>query len=162
MSTIEQHLRDLGLELPSLSAASPLYVPAIASGGLVYTSGQLPLVDGSLCSPGGQGRVSDSLVEDAAKASRIALLNALAAVRSVSGSLDALTGIVRMTLYVSSEPGFHGQHLVANGASSLLHDLFGERGMHARSAVGVASLPLDASLELELVVAFNPPFATSV
>ncbi|TCD48367.1 RidA family protein [Chlorobium sp. N1] len=155
MGAIEQSLADLGLRLPPPSAASPLYAPALASGGYVYTSGQLPLADGSLVEPGGRGRVSDFLVEDAARASRIALLNALAAIRSVTGSLDAVTRVVRLVLYVASEPDFHGQHLVANGASSLLHDIFKERGSHVRSAVGVAALPLEASLELELVVAYN-------
>ncbi|ABB23822.1 RidA family protein [Pelodictyon luteolum] len=161
MESIEQNLADAGLVLPSPSTASPLYAPAILSGNLIYTSGQLPMVDGVLASRGGVGRVSAARLEDASLASRIALINALAAIRTVTGSLDAITQVVRLTLYVSSEPDFTGQHLVANAASTVLLDIFKERGRHVRSAVGVACLPLDASLELELIVAYNPSFPPS-
>ncbi|KZK74733.1 MAG: LysR family transcriptional regulator [Pelodictyon luteolum] len=161
MDSIEQNLADTGLTLPTPSTASPLYVPALLSGNLIYTSGQLPLANGVLVAPGGIGRVGDACLEAASEASRIALLNALAAICTVSGSLEAITQVVRLTLYVSSEPDFTGQHLVANGASSLLLDIFKERGRHVRSAVGVASLPLNASLELELIVAYNPSCSRS-
>jgi enamine deaminase RidA (YjgF/YER057c/UK114 family) len=122
------------------------------SGNYVYTSGQLPLFDGVLIEPGGKGKVNEDRKGDAVYASRIALLNALAAIKSVTGTLDSIERIVKMTLYVASELNFSSQHLVANGASTLLHEIFGEQGAHARSAVGVAELPLNASLELELIV----------
>jgi enamine deaminase RidA (YjgF/YER057c/UK114 family) len=152
MSSIEEKIIKAGYMLPQLQAAAGLYLPAIRSGNLVYTSGQLPLRDGKLIVPGGTGKVNNMVMEDAAAASRAALLNALAAVKSVSGSLDCIEKIIKLTLYVASEAGFCSQHLVANGASSLLHEIFGERGVHTRSAVGVAELPLGASLEIELIV----------
>ncbi|NMW21018.1 MAG: RidA family protein [Chlorobiaceae bacterium] len=156
MATIEEKIINAGFALPQPPAAAGLYSPAIRSGNLVFTSGQLPLRDGQLVEPGGKGKVNDLRKDDAFHASRVALLNALAAIKSVTGTLDSIERIVKLTLYVSSETCFSSQHLVANGASSLLHEIFGERGAHARSAVGVAELPLDASLELELIVQFKP------
>ena len=155
MDNFEEKIIKAGFMLPPLPAVAGLYSPAIITGNLVFTSGQLPLMDGKLIEPGGKGKVSDVRKDEAFHASRVALLNALAAIKSVTGSLDAIEKIVKLTLYVSSETFFSSQHLVANGASSLLHEIFGERGVHARSAVGVAELPLDASLELELIVQFN-------
>jgi len=152
MGIVEEKIIRVGFVLPQLPAAAGLYFPAIRSGSQVYTSGQLPLLDGKLVEPGGKGVVNENQKEDAVYASRIALLNALAAIKFVTGTLDSIERIVKLTVYVASEQGFSGQHLVANGASSLLHDIFGERGGHARSAVGVAALPLDASLEIELIV----------
>jgi enamine deaminase RidA (YjgF/YER057c/UK114 family) len=152
MGTVEEKIIKTGHILPQLSIAAGLYSPAIRSGNYVYTSGQLPVVDGKLIEPGGKWKINDESKEDAVYASRVALLNALAAIKSVTGTLDSIEKIVKLTLYVASERNFSGQHLVANGASSLLHELFGERGSHARSAVGVAELPLNASLELELIV----------
>lgn len=152
MGTVEEKIITTGFMLPQLSTAAGLYSPAIRSGNYVYTSGQLPLVDGKLIEPGGKWKIDDESKEDAVYASRIALLNALAAIKSVTGTLDSIERIVKLTLYVASEGNFSGQHLVANGASSLLHEIFGGRGSHARSAVGVAELPLNASLELELIV----------
>ncbi|MEI8186286.1 MAG: RidA family protein [Chlorobiaceae bacterium] len=155
MSVIEQNIIKAGFLLPQPPAVAGLYSPAIISGNLVFTSGQLPLKDGKLIEPGGKGKVNDVRKDDAFHASRVALLNALAAIKSVAGSLDSIEKIVKLTLYVSSETFFSSQHLVANGASSLLHEIFGARGAHARSAVGVTELPLDASLELELVVQYK-------
>ncbi len=151
MGIVEEKIIRIGLILPKLPAAAGLYSPAVRSGNLVYTSGQLPLLDGKLIEPGGKGRVNEERKEDAIHASRVALLNALAAIKSVTGTLDSIERIVKLTLYVASEQGFSSQHLVANGASSLLHEIFGEWGCHSRSAVGVAELPLDASLEIELI-----------
>ncbi len=152
MSSIEEKIIHAGFVLPLLASAAGLYSPALRSGNLVYTSGQLPLHDGKLLMPGGKGKVNELNKEDAIRASKVALLNALAAIKSVTGTLDSIERIVKLTLFVASENNFTSQHLVANGASSLLHDIFGERGVHARSAVGVAELPLEASLELELIV----------
>jgi enamine deaminase RidA (YjgF/YER057c/UK114 family) len=118
----------------------------------VFTSGQLPLQDGKLIEPGGQGKVNEANVEDAIYASRIALLNGLAAIKSLTGTLSSIERIVKLTIYVASDHLFSSQHIVANGASSLLHKLFGEIGFHSRSAIGVAELPLNASLEIELIV----------
>jgi enamine deaminase RidA (YjgF/YER057c/UK114 family) len=155
MSSIEENIIKSGFTLPQLPASAGLYVPAIQAGNLVYSSGQLPLREGKLIEPGGKGKVSERNLDDACNASRAALLNALAAVKSVTGSLERIEKVIKLTLYVASDSGFSSQHLVANGASSLLHDIFGERGVHARSAVGVAELPLGASLEIELIVQVN-------
>ena len=152
MSVIEQNIIKAGFILPQLPTVAGLYSPAISSGNLVFTSGQLPFKDGKLIEPGGKGKVNEVRKDEAFHASRVALLNALAAIKSVTGSLDSIEKIVKLTLYVSSETFFSSQHMVANGASSLLHEIFGERGVHARSAVGVTELPLNASLELELIV----------
>ncbi len=151
MGIVEEKIIRIGLMMPQLPTAAGLYSPAIRSGNHVYTSGQLPLIDGKLIEPGGKGKINDERTDDAVYASRIALLNALAAIKSVTGTLDSIERIVKLTLYVVSENNFSNQHLVANGASSLLHEIFGAQGGHVRSAVGVAELPLNASLELELI-----------
>ncbi|MDP8306322.1 MAG: RidA family protein [Candidatus Chlorobium antarcticum] len=156
MAHIEQKLADIGLSLPALPPPAGQYVTAVSVGNIIYTSGHLPFSEGRLIAEGSRGRVGDESLEAAALAARIALLNALASIRSVAGSLDALERIVKLTLYVASEPSFNDQHLVADGASSLLNELFGEKGVHVRSAVGVAELPLGASLELELIVQYDP------
>jgi enamine deaminase RidA (YjgF/YER057c/UK114 family) len=155
MASIEQSLQKSGIELPAVAAPAGLYQPAIRIGELIYTSGQLPLVDGKLQELKGKGCVSEQSQDDAAKAARTAALNAVAAIRSVAGSLDAVARIVKLTVYVSSSPGFTNQHIVANGASALIGEIFGDAGRHVRSAVGVAALPLDASVEVELI-AFSP------
>ncbi len=152
MGSIEEKIIKTGFTLPQITTVAGLYSPAMRTGNLVYTSGQLPLWNGKLVEPGGKGKVNDINSEDAAYASKVALLNALAAIKSVTGTLDSIEKIVKLTLYVASEYLFSSQHLVANGASSLLLEIFGKQGTHARSAVGVAELPLDASLELELIV----------
>lgn len=119
---------------------------------MVYTSGQLPVVDGALVATGLVGaRDGDVTPEIAADCARIAVLNALAAVASAAGSIDAVVGIVKMTGFVASAPGFTGQPAVLNAASAVLADVFGEQGRHARSAVGVAELPLGAPVEIELI-----------
>lgn len=148
----EQRLADLGLTLPPVAAPVASYTPAVRSGQHVYTSGQLPFVDGALPATGKVG-VGEGLVDpaDAAWHARTAALNALAAVASVAGGLDRVVRIVKVVGFVASDPGFTGQPAVINGASDLLRDVFGDAGVHARSAVGVAVLPLDSPVEVELV-----------
>ena len=150
MSAPSERLAALGVALPPVPAPVAAYVPAVRVGDLIYTSGQLPLEGGQLLATGQVGsRVS---VEDAARCARAAALNGLAAVAEVAGSLDAVTQIVKVVVYVSCAPDFAGHPTVGNGASELLGEVFGEAGRHARSAVGVASLPLDAPVEIELIV----------
>lgn len=156
MGIIEEKIIKAGFLLPQSASVAGLYSPAMRSGNLVYTSGQLPLFDGKLIEPGGKGKIDEERKEEAVYAARVALINALAAVKSVTGTLDRIEQIIKLTLYVASKNNFSSQHLIANGASSLLHEIFGERGGHARSAVGVAELPLNSSLELELIIEYNP------
>jgi enamine deaminase RidA (YjgF/YER057c/UK114 family) len=147
--TAAGRLAELGLTLPPVVPPVAAYVPAVRTGGYAYTSGQLPLVDGKLP---GTGKVGDGVsAEDAAALARIAALNALAAAASVAGGLDAIARIVKVTCFVASAPSFTGQAQVANGASELLIEVFGEAGRHARSAVGMAVLPLDSPVEVELI-----------
>jgi enamine deaminase RidA (YjgF/YER057c/UK114 family) len=150
MSTPEERLAELGLELPAVVAPLAAYVPAVRSGSLVFTSGQLPMVDGKLPVTGKVGIDVDLAV--AKDAASVCALNALAAVHSITGDLSAVTRVVKVVGYVASAPDFTGQPGVVNGASDLLGHVFGESGHHARSAVGVASLPLDAPVEVELIV----------
>jgi enamine deaminase RidA (YjgF/YER057c/UK114 family) len=145
----EARLAALGLTLPPVAAPVAAYVPAVRSGPYVYTAGQLPLADGKLPQTGKVG--AQVSVDDAAALARTCALNALAAVASVAGGLAAVTRIVKVTGFVASDPSFTGQPLVVNGASELLLEVFGEAGRHARSAVGVAVLPLDAPVEVELI-----------
>lgn len=148
---VADRLADLGLTLPPAPKPAAAYVPAVVSGSQVFTAGQLPLVDGSLAATGRCGDALDT--EQAQDQARTAALNLLAvASDAVEGDLDRLQ-LVKLTVFVASAPGFAEQHLVANGASLLLHDVLGERGVHARSAVGVACLPLDAPVEVEGVFA---------
>jgi enamine deaminase RidA (YjgF/YER057c/UK114 family) len=142
-------LAELGLELPSVAKPVAAYVPAVRSGDLVFTSGQLPTVAGSLVATGLVG--ADVSPEQAHDLARTCALNALAAVDALVG-LEAVTRVVKVVGFVASAPGFTGQPGVVNGASELLGAVFGEAGQHARSAVGVAVLPLDAPVEVELVV----------
>ncbi|HUV48930.1 MAG TPA: RidA family protein [Actinomycetes bacterium] len=150
MSTPEQRLAELGIELPDVVAPLASYVPAVRSGSYVYTSGQVPMVQGQMPVTGKVGSEVDP--DTANECARVCALNALAAVRSVTGDLSAVTRIVKVVGYVASDPGFTGQPGVVNGASDLLGQIFGDAGIHARSAVGVVALPLDAPVELELVV----------
>jgi enamine deaminase RidA (YjgF/YER057c/UK114 family) len=145
-----QRLADLGLSLPPVAAPVAAYVPAVRFEDVVYTAGQLPLVNGTLWAVGKVG--AEVSADEAADCARIAALNALAAVVDLTGDLDVVRRIIRVVVYVASAAGFTDQPLVANGASQLLGDIFGEAGRHARSAVGVAVLPLDAPVEVELVV----------
>ncbi len=154
MAIIEQRLLQAGLLLPENPQPAGLYEPALRYGNLVYTSGHLPLVHGVLMQPGGSGKVNEVNQAGAVEAAKIAVLNALASIKSVIGDLDRIEQIVKMTVYVASEAYFSRQHVVANGASAVLRDAFGEQsGRHARSAVGVAELPMDSSVEIELVAA---------
>jgi enamine deaminase RidA (YjgF/YER057c/UK114 family) len=146
-----RRLADLGLSLPAVVPPLAAYVPAVRFEDLVYTAGQLPLVNGSLLAAGKVG--AEVSVEEAVDCAQVAALNGLAAVADLAGELDAISRIVKVTVYVASAAGFTDQPLIANGASQLLGDVFGQAGRHARSAVGVAVLPLDAPVELELVVA---------
>lgn len=150
MTTPQQRLAALGLELPAVAAPVASYVPAVRSGRHVYVSGQVPLVDGRLVAAGKVGASVTS--EQAAGLARTCALNALAAAASVAGGLAAIRRVVKVTGFVASEPGFTGQAQVVNGASDLFLDVFGESGRHARSAVGVTVLPLDAPVEIEVVV----------
>lgn len=153
MSLVETRLEKAGLSLPPAPEAAGIYDPAVRSGDLVFTSGQLPFVGGELIAEKGcKGKVNEVNQALAAHAARIALLNALAAVKGVLGDLDHIERVVRLTVYVASESFFANQHIVANGASAVLYEAFGEKGRHARCAVGVAELPLDASVEIDLVV----------
>ncbi|WP_097234092.1 RidA family protein [Streptomyces zhaozhouensis] len=150
MSGVERRLTELGLELPPVVPPVAAYVPAVISGRYVYTSGQVPLVAGALPVAGKVGAEVDE--ERARDMARLCALNALAAVKSVVGDLDRVARVVKVLGFVASAPGFTGQPQVVNGASELLGEVFGERGRHARSAVGVAVLPLDAPVEVELQV----------
>ena len=147
--TALQRLQELGIELPGVTAPLAAYVPARRTGSLVYTSGQLPVVDGELAATGKVGGEVSAVV--AAGLARIAALNALAAVHDLVG-LDAVVGVIKVVGFVASTPDFTGQPAVVNGASQLLGEVFGAAGEHARSAVGVAALPLDAPVEIELIV----------
>jgi enamine deaminase RidA (YjgF/YER057c/UK114 family) len=148
--SVADRLVELGLTLPPVAAPVAAYVPAVVTGQYVYTAGQLPFVDGALPVTGKVGASVDA--ETATAQARVAALNALAAVESVAGSLDRVARVVKVTVFVASEPSFTGQPGVANGASTLVGEVFGDAGVHARSAVGVAVLPLDAPVEVELVV----------
>jgi enamine deaminase RidA (YjgF/YER057c/UK114 family) len=143
-------LAELGLTLPAVAAPLAAYVPAVRVGDLVHTSGQLPSVAGQLMAVGKVGAAVSA--ETATECAATAALNALAAVAAEVGGLDSIGRVVKVVVYVASAPDFTGQPQVANGASRLLGDVFGEAGRHARSAVGVAVLPLDAPVEVELVV----------
>ena len=150
MGKVENRLSELGLVLPEVSKPVAAYIPAKQSGKLVFTAGQLPMVNGELISKGLLGQ--EVATEDANKGARVCTLNALAAIKGVIGDLDRIRQIVRVVGYVASIPTFTQQPAVVNGASELLLEIFGDAGKHARSAVGVAVLPLNASVEIELTV----------
>ena len=149
MSGAAERLAALGLTLPPVVAPVAAYVPAVRTGTYVYTSGQLPMVNGKLPAV---GKVGDEVsAQDAAGMARTCALNALAAAASAAGGLEAIRRIVKVTGFVASAPGFGGQAQVINGASELLIEVFGEEGKHSRSAIGVAELPLNAPVEVELI-----------
>ena len=149
-ATPEQRLAELGLSLPEVAAPVAAYVPALRTGAHVHTSGQLPFVDGQLPAT---GKVGDGVTpETAYDCARLCALNALAAVKAEIGDLAAVKRVVKVVVFVASAPDFTGQPKVANGASELLGEVFGDAGRHARSAVGVAVLPLDSPVEVEIVV----------
>jgi enamine deaminase RidA (YjgF/YER057c/UK114 family) len=144
-----ERLAALGLTLPEVVAPVAAYVPAVRSGSMIYTAGQLPVVDGKLVATGKVG--AEVGAAEAAALARTCALNALAAAASVAGGLAGIRRIVKVTGFVASAPDFTGQPQVVNGASELLLEVFGEAGRHARSAVGMAVLPLDAPVEVELI-----------
>ncbi|MEU8568845.1 RidA family protein [Streptomyces pathocidini] len=150
MSTAEKKLAELGLKLPEVAAPLASYVPALRSGSYVFTSGQLPIVEGSLAATGKVG--GEVSPERAKELAGTCALNALAAVKSVVGDLDRIARVVKVVGFVASTPEFTGQPGVINGASELLGEVLGDKGVHARSAVGVAVLPLDAPVEVEIQV----------
>ena len=150
MTTPEQRIEELGLTLPPVAAPVAAYVPAVRSGAHVYTSGQLPMVDGALAATGKVGaEVTPELAKELAAR---CTLNALAAIRAELGDLSQVRRVVKVVGFVASASDFTGQPGVVNGASELLGAVFGDAGVHARSAVGVAVLPLDAPVEVEVVV----------
>jgi enamine deaminase RidA (YjgF/YER057c/UK114 family) len=155
MSQIEARLAELRIELPSVVPPVAAYIPAVVSGSMVFTSGQLPMVAGALPATGkvgdGPGLVSAA---DAQQYARQCALNGLAAIKAVIGSLDRVTQVVKVVGFVASDPSFIGQPGVINGASEVLAEVFGSIGVHARSAVGVAVLPLDSPVEVEFIVSF--------
>ncbi|MZP29149.1 RidA family protein [Heliobacterium undosum] len=148
--SVEERLKAMGLELPEVIPPVAAYVPAVWTGNLVFTAGQLPFVKGVLLYTGKVG--ADLTAEEAAQAARLCALNCLAAVKSVTGSLDRIVRIVKVTGFVNGAPGFTGQPAVLNGASEFFVQIFGTAGEHARSAVGVAELPLNAPVEVEIIV----------
>jgi enamine deaminase RidA (YjgF/YER057c/UK114 family) len=150
MSTPEERLAALGLEVPEVAAPVAAYVPTVRSGAHVFTSGQLPMRNGELITTGKVGGAVTP--EQAAECARQCGLNALAAIRAEVGELSAIKRVVKVVAFVASVPDFTGQPQVANGVSELLGEVFGDAGRHARSAVGVPVLPLDAPVEVELVV----------
>jgi enamine deaminase RidA (YjgF/YER057c/UK114 family) len=153
VSGIETRIQELGLTLPPVAAPAGSYVPAVFTRGTVYTSGQLPFVDGALPATGKVGEGAGLVSAAAANLyARQAALNALAAAKSVLGTLDRVVRVVKVVGFVASDPAFTGQPGVINGASDVLAEIFGDRGVHARSAVGVAVLPLNSPVEVELVL----------
>ena len=150
MSKIEKKLEEMGLKLPAVAKPVAAYVPGVRDGLIVYTSGQIPSVDGKPAYTGHVG--AECSPEDAYEAAKICALNALAVVKELAGDLDQVEQIIKVTGFVSSAPGFNGQPGVINGASELLAQLFGEKGAHARSAVGVSELPLNVPCEVEMIV----------
>ncbi len=156
MSNIETRLAELGHPLPEVAKPVAAYVPSVVSGNLVFTSGQLPFKDGQLIAKGKVGEADGLLDPAVAKdLARQCALNALAAIKLAIGDLDRVTRIVKVVGFVASVPEFTGQPGVMNGASEFLVEVFGDKGVHARSAVGVPSLPLDSAVEVELIAEFE-------
>jgi enamine deaminase RidA (YjgF/YER057c/UK114 family) len=150
----ETRLEELGIKLPATPAPAGAYVPATRAGNLVFTAGQLPLEAGELNI---RGKVGDTVgVGEAREAARLCAMNALAAASTQTGGVDGISRIVKVTGFVASAPGFNEQPQVINGASEFLGEIFGDAGLHARSAVGVAELPMDAPVEVEVVVETTP------
>ena len=147
---IEERLKELGLEIPVAAAPAAMYVPVKQTGNLLFISGQIPVKDGVMQYTGKAGK--DKTLEEAQAAARLCAINIIAAVKGFTGDLNKVKNIVKITAFVASETGFDKQHLVANGASELLFDVFGEAGRHTRSAVAVNQLPLDATVEVEAIV----------
>lgn len=152
--SFEERIRELGLTIPETPRPVANFVPAVQVGNLIFASGQTPTVSGMLIMKGKLGR--DLSIEQGQEAARQALLNILAAVRSLTGTLDAIKRIVKLNGWVASAEGFGSQPQVVNGASLLLEEIFGDAGKHARAAIGVAELPSGAPVELELIVEVHP------
>ena len=150
MSNIENKIKELGLQLPEPPKPLAAYIPAKQTGNLVFTAGQLPMVNGEIILKGLLGQ--DVEIEPAYNAAKICTLNALSAIKGVIGDLDKIKQVVRVVGYVASVPTFTQQPAIVNGASEFLLEIFGDRGKHARSAVGMAVLPLNAAVEIELTV----------
>jgi len=151
-SALDARLAELGIEIPEVAKPVAAYVPAVITGNLVFTSGQLPFIKGEIAQ---SGKVGAEVSAEAAKAmAATCVLNGLAAAKSVIGSLDRITRVVKVVGFVASDPTFTGQPGVINGASELLGEIFGEAGQHARSAVGLTVLPLDSPVEIEFVFEF--------
>lgn len=150
MSNVEQRLAEVGRTVPEVVPPVAAYIPAVRSGSYVYTSGQLPMVAGALTATGKVG--AQVTPDDAKELAATCAINAIAAVKSVIGDLDKVVRVVKVVGFVASDPSFTGQPGVINGASELLKQAFGDAGVHARSAVGVAVLPLDAPVEVEIIV----------
>jgi enamine deaminase RidA (YjgF/YER057c/UK114 family) len=148
--TIEQKLVDIGVTIPNAAPPAASYLTFQRSGNLLFTAGQLPLVGGKLMSTGLVGRDLD--VAAAQQAARQCAINILSQVKAATGDLERIARFIKLTAFVASAPGFTEQHLVANGASDFLAEVLGDRGRHARSAVGTASLPLNAPVEIEAIV----------
>lgn len=148
-----QRLLDLGVSLPPVTPPVGAYVPALRQGDLIILSGQIPLRSGQLEFAGRVGGTDGCSLEDAQAAARLCALNAIAIAADAAGGVDAITRVVKVVVYVASNPGFTDQHKVANGASELLAQVFGDAGRHARAAVGVAELPLNASVEVDVTFA---------
>lgn len=146
--SISARLAELNITLPAVAAPVAAYVPAVVHGGLVYTSGQLPFVDGALPATGKVG--AEVTPEEAKELARLCGLNAIAAAADAAGGVDRLAGVLRVGGFVASDPAFTGQPTVINGVSELLGEVFGDAGAHARAAVGVASLPMDTPVEVEV------------
>lgn len=146
----EKRLKEMGIELPALSAPKALYVPVVQTGNLCYVSGQIPMLDGELLYSGKVGE--ERTLEEGQEAARICAVNLLAALRAHLGDLDKIVRIVKLQAFVNSKTGFMQQHIVVNAASQLLYDALGEKGHHARTAVGVNQLPMDATVEIEAIV----------
>jgi len=150
----EARLTEMGIVLPAVPRPVAAYVPALAAGRIVYTSGQLPVAGGEVAYAGKVGLELSE--EEGFQAARLCALNCLAALKSVAGSLDRVEQIVKLTGFVNSAPGFTRQPFVINGASEFLAEVFGDAGRHARSAVGVAELPLNAAVEIEMIILITP------
>ncbi|MBS4035947.1 MAG: RidA family protein [Ignavibacterium sp.] len=147
---IEEKIKELGFEVPEAAKPLAAYIPAKRIGNLIMTSGQVPLVDGKLKYAGKVG--ADLSEEEGQKAAEICALNCLAAIKSVIGNLDKIEDVVKLTVFVNNKDGYSAQPKIANGASELIGKIFGEKGLHARSAVGVSGLPINAPVEIEMIV----------
>lgn len=147
---IEERIKELGIDLPNAAKPAAMYVPVKQTGNLLFVSGQIPVVDGTLAYTGKAG--ADKTLEEATEAARVCAINIISAVKGYVEDLDKVKNIVKITAFVASETGFDKQHLVANGASQLLFDVFGEAGRHTRSAVSVNQLPMNALVEVEAII----------